>query len=441
MWPWGRSLAGLAVLVLALGAGAYLLVGARAHRSSASAPAYHVESVTRRTITQTVEATGTVEPVEIAEIKSKASGQILRLPVEIGSVVAAGQLLAQIDTVNVQNQYDEAAAALQAAQASVEVTGAQRRRAGTLFARGLIAAEAHETAMLAGANAVSALAKARADLEIARQALADATVRAPSDGTVIERDVTRGQVIASATASASGGTTLFKLADLRRVQLRVLVSETDIGVVRAGLGVTVSVDAYPAVAFHGTVIKVEPQAVVKQSVTTFPVLVAIANERGLLLPGMNGEVTIVVAHRAGALAVPIEAVRSRKDLATSAAALGLEADALGRGLDTAGATAVVASAGGAAPASTAATQFVFVRTAAGVEARAVRLGVGDDDWSEVLSGLGAGEQVVLVGMAEAQAERSSEQSKLRERMGSMPGLPGGATSAPKAASPPAAGGK
>ena len=138
-----------------------------------------VEAVSRRDIAQTVEATGTVEPIEIVEIKSKASGQILRMPVEVGSVVKAGDLLAQIDAVNVQNQYDEAYAALKAAQASLDISKAQAKRADELFSREVITTDQHESATLAYANAQSGLARAHSALEIARQALKDATVRAP----------------------------------------------------------------------------------------------------------------------------------------------------------------------------------------------------------------------------------------------------------------------
>jgi HlyD family secretion protein len=286
------------------------------------------EAIARRDISQSVEATGTVEPVVIVEIKSKASGQILRMPVEIGSVVRTGDLLAQIDTVNVQNQYDEALAALKAAQANGQITAAQAKRADELYSREVITADAHESATLAYANAQSSLVRARSDLEIARQALDDATVRAPSNGTIIEQDVTKGQVIASATSSASGGTTLLKMADLSRVQMQALVGETDIGNVSAGMTASVTVDAFPKRSFQGRVLKIEPQAVIQQSVTMFPVMISITNENGLLLPGMNGEVTISISERTGVLAVPLDAVRSARELPALAPTLGLLADSL-----------------------------------------------------------------------------------------------------------------
>jgi HlyD family secretion protein len=160
----------------------------------------------------------------------------------------------------------------------------------------------------------------------------DATVRAPIAGTVLEKPVSVGQMIASATSSVSGGTTILKMADLRLIRVRALVPESDIGGVKEGLPATISVDAYPNRRFDGRVEKVEPQAVVQQSVTMFPVLLSIDNEEGLLLPGMNGEVVVTTARAMDALAVPVDAVRGMRDLSTIALILGADPDSLRAGL-------------------------------------------------------------------------------------------------------------
>jgi len=102
----------------------------------------------------------------------------------------------------------------------------------------------------------------------------------------------------------SGGTTLLKMADLGRIRMRALVVESDIGKVHEGQAADVVVDAHPQRTFRGTVEKIEPQAVVQQSVTMFPVLVRIANPNHLLKPGMNTEVEIHVGRRENVLAIP-----------------------------------------------------------------------------------------------------------------------------------------
>jgi HlyD family secretion protein len=300
--------------------------------------------VERRDIVVDAEATGVVEPINVIEVKSKASGLITQMPVETGSDVRPGDLLVQVDTRDVKNQFDQALADVRAAEARVEVVAAQRKRADDLYAQRIITAQEYEASQLDHANAQAQLVRSRASLDLAQQRLEDATVRAPVTGTVIEKTVSVGQVITSATGAFGGGTTLLKMADLSKVRVRALVNETDIGSVRSSLPATVVVDAYPDRPFRGTVEKIEPQAVVQQSVTMFPVLVSIANEEGLLKPGMNGEVSILINRRDQVLAIPNDAVRSVREAAIAAAALGLDPEAVMAQLRTA------FNGGGASPA-------------------------------------------------------------------------------------------
>ena len=105
--------------------------------------------IDRRTIVVDAQATGAVEPINVIEVKSKASGQITKIPVEIGTMVKAGQLLVQIDTRDVKNQYDQAAADLRSAQASLEVAQAAKKRADDLYTTRIITTPEFETAQLA----------------------------------------------------------------------------------------------------------------------------------------------------------------------------------------------------------------------------------------------------------------------------------------------------
>ena len=118
------------------------------------------------------------------------------------------------------------------------------------------------------------------------------------------------------------------MADLNLVQVHALVDETDIGKIQPGMRATVTVDAYPNRPFEGTVLKIEPQAIVQQNVTMFPVRVRIRNQDGLLRPGMNTEVQIHVGERDSVLAIPNSALRTLKDVGSAAAVLGLSPDAV-----------------------------------------------------------------------------------------------------------------
>ena len=284
--------------------------------------------VERRSIVLSAQANGTVEPVDVVEVKSKASGTIVRMPVDIGSNVRTGDLLVQIDPRDVQNQYDQAAADLSSATVSRAVALAQRNRSADLYKQRIITAQEMEQATLGFANADAAVIKARTNLSIARVRLQDATVRAPTNGTIIERPVSEGTVITSATTSASGGTTIMKMADLSKVRMRAFVNETDIGNVKPGQTATVTVDAFPNRRFVGIVEMVEPQAVVQSSVTMFPVLVSLSNADGALKPGMNGAVVMDIARKDNVLAVPSDAIRNARDAATVAPVLGVNPDTL-----------------------------------------------------------------------------------------------------------------
>jgi HlyD family secretion protein len=432
--------------------------------------------VERRSIVLSAQANGTVEPVTIVEIKSKASGTIVRMPVDIGSNVHVGDLLVQIDPRDVQNQYDQAAADLSSATVSRAVALAQRNRSADLFKQNIITAQEMEQATLAFANADAAVIKARTNLSIARVRLQDATVTAPANGTIIERPVSEGMVITSATSSASGGTTILRMADLSKVRIRSFVNETDIGNVKPGQTATVTVDAYPNRRFVGIVERVDPQAIVQSSVTMFPVLVSLNNSDGALKPGMNGQVVMDIIRKDNVLAVPSDAIRNARDAATVAPVLGVNTDTLravlaasrqGRGLargtasSTASSTRSSASgadsaafrrrlaaqggasgaasstrggegiggrqgAGGAAAGGTGGTgggngggagMVVFVKKGDKYSARAVRVGISDFDYTEIVNGVQQGEQVALLGAAVLQAQRDELQSRIRSRAG------------------------
>jgi HlyD family secretion protein len=234
----------------------------------------------------------------------------------------------QIDTRDVRNQYDQALADARSAKASLDVSLAQKKRSDELYKSRIITTQEYENAQLAYTQAQGAVVRANTNLDLAKQRMEDATVVAPVAGTVIEKPVALGQVIASATGSVSGGTTLLKMADLSKVRVRALVNETDIGKVRPGQPARVTVDAYPDRPFQGVVEKIEPQAVVQQSVTMFPVIVSLDNTEGFLKPGMNGEVSMLIDRRENVIAVANDAVRTLREATTAAALVGLDPDSV-----------------------------------------------------------------------------------------------------------------
>ena len=274
------------------------------------------------------EATGTVEPVREVEVKSKASGEILRLHVDVGDVVERGTLLAEIDPRDVRNRYDQAEADLEVASARLEISAAQLERSTRLLEAQVITPQDHENATLDHANARANLVRAETDFELAELQVADVSIRAPMAGTIIQKNVEEGAVIQSASSNVSGGTALFVMADLGSMQVRTLVDETDMGDLEAGMDATVRVEAFADRTFRGVVEKIEPQAQVEQNVTMFPVIVSLDNRSGLLKPGMNAEVEVSIDEAFDVVLVPNNAIVQASDVGPAAMALGLDVESL-----------------------------------------------------------------------------------------------------------------
>ncbi len=437
---------------------ALVLIGGCKKTATDNAITIQLAPVERRNIVVSAQANGAIEPVNVVEVKSRASGVVTRMPVDIGSVVKTGDLLVQIDARDVQNQYNQAAAILNSVRVSEQIAAAQLKRSRELFNQRIITAQENEAATLTYANASSAVVGARTNLDLAKQRLEDATVRAPISGTIIAKTASLGSVITSATSSASGGTTILNMADLTKVRMRAMVNETDIGNIHPGQVATVTVDAYPGRNFKGTVEKIEPQAVVQSSVTMFAVLITLTNMDAALMPGMNGEATMIVSQRMNVLAVPNDAIRSTKDLATVAPLLGLNADSIkaitqrnraaGRGgatgapgtgaagaagngaggggvagRDTSQAARAVRRAefakagGGGAGAGPGTRAVVFTKVAGNWVPKSIRTGVSDFDYTEVLNGLQEGDSIALLASVTMQANRQAQVQRARAATG------------------------
>ncbi len=304
------------------------VVACNAGEQVEEAPGLTTMPALRDNLRLVAEATGLMEPVRTVEVKSKASGEILRLHVDTGDELEPGALLAEIDPRDVRNDFNQIEADLNVAQARVEISSAQLERSRLLFEAGVITEQEHEAANLDYANAQANLVKATTSMELAELRLSDVTIRAPMAGTIILKSVEEGQVIQSASQNVSGGTTLFMMANLAEMQVRTLVDETDVGQISDGLTATVTVEAFPGQTFEGIVDKIEPQAEVQQNVTMFAVIVMIDNRGGLLKPGMNAEVEILVAERPNALLIPNNALVQFQEMAPAAMVLGMDPDAI-----------------------------------------------------------------------------------------------------------------
>ncbi|MBA3894477.1 MAG: efflux RND transporter periplasmic adaptor subunit [Gemmatimonadales bacterium] len=415
---------------------------------------YQAVPVERRDIVVSALASGTIQPDTVVEVKSKASGEILELKVETGQLVKRGALMARVDPRNPRNLVAQARADLEVAEARLANATSQKRRADDLFESQSITQQEHENALLDHANARAEVVRARVTLDDAQDQLDDTSVLAPITGTIIEKQVERGQVISSPTRDVGGGTVLLKMADLGLVQVRTLVDETDIGKIQVGQRATVTVDAFPNRPFEGSVLKIEPQAQTEQNVTMFPVLVRIDNRGGLLRPGMNSEVEVHVGQREDVLAVPIVALRTQRDVGSAAEVLGLSAEQVQRELaaqrpaarqaalaDTGAARGATmggtAARRGAVDASFGGRYIVFVKRPDGPRAVWIRTGLTDLDYSEVVEGLEPSDSVMVLPSASLVQSQREAQERINRMTGggAVPGMQQQGTT-PGAASQP-----
>ena len=382
---------------------------------------------------------GIVEPLATVEVKSKASGEVLDLFVATGDKVEEGALMVTIDPRTVRNRLDQSDAELKAALSRREIALSQKARVESLVTAGTLTQADLEQSQLDVANAEAQVVTSRVSVENARIAVDDTDIRAPVTGTIIFKPVEKGQVITSPTQDFSGGTLLMQMADLSAVQIRSLVDETDIGKIKAGMKASVTVAAYPNQPFPGEVIKIEPQAVLEQNVTMFAVLISIQNPDGLLMPGMNAEVEISIARSENALTVPVMALRTHRDIASTASILGKSEDEIRAALGAAGGDGAKAGGAGSRPAGQGgrprqksatgdATDYRFggdfwvVIDSAAQEIRKVHTGVTDLDRVEVVNGLDEDDRVLILPSSHLMETQQDLQNFINRRSRGVPGI-------------------
>jgi HlyD family secretion protein len=387
----------------------------------AEAPRYETAVVERGDLRVTVEASGAIEPVSDVEVKSKASGEILELRAEIGDTVEAGELLVRIDPRTPRNLVEQAQAELNAALQRERTALTQLERGEKLRENAWINQAELETLELEVANTKAAAVAARVALENARIGLEDTEVRAPASGTILTRLVERGQVISSPTRDVGGGTVLLTMADLTRVRARVRVDETDIGKLAAGVPARIHVAAFPGREFDGSIEKIEPQAIVDQNVTMFAVLISVANEEGLLRPGMNVDAVFEAAKREGALALPVMALRAARDVDATAQILGQDPQQLRRaiGAPARGGARGAGERGGSLGLGRG-LWVVAIRDGREVPTP-VETGITDLDRVEITRGLAEGDEVILLPTASL-VEIQQQVQDVASRRGGIPGL-------------------
>lgn len=332
-----------------------LIVGvavAFSHGSSKIDPS-KLAKVEKGDLAKSVVATGKVEPITKVEVKSKASGIVKKLYVEYGDRVKQGQLLAQLDKLEIQAQVEQSHAALLAAQASQKGAEADYERAKVdaegpdvpLLQRaygrnlemqksGVVSQSALDDAEKEYKLAVNKQNVARAQMTVLQAKIAQSQAQvaedqanlkqleeqlnytdivSPIDGIVLSRDVEVGDAVSSILVLGSSATLVMTIGDTSKVYVKGKVDESDIGRVYLGQPARIKVESFKDKTFNGVVTKISPMGVEKDNVTTFEVRVSIDNATGELKAEMTANAEIILDEHKNVLQIPEGAIIYDKD--------------------------------------------------------------------------------------------------------------------------------
>ncbi len=332
-----------------------LIVGvavAFSHGSSKIDPS-KLTKVEKGDLAKSVVATGKVEPITKVEVKSKASGIVKKLLVEYGDRVKKGQLLAQLDKIEIEAGVEQSRAALQAAQANLKGAEADYERAKVdaespdvpLLKRsydralqmakdGVVSESALDDAEKAYKMSINKQSVARAQMIVLQAKIAQSQaqvaqdaaslkqfeeqlnytdITSPIDGIVLSRDVEMGDAVSSILVLGSGATLVMTLGDTSQVYVKGKVDESDIGRVYLGQPARIKVESFKDKTFKGVVTKISPMGVEKDNVTTFEVRVSIDNPGGELKAEMTANAEIILDEHKSVLQIPEGAIIYDKD--------------------------------------------------------------------------------------------------------------------------------
>ncbi|MFT3703908.1 MAG: efflux RND transporter periplasmic adaptor subunit [Agriterribacter sp.] len=262
------------------------------------------------TLSTSVTATGTIQPVDTVAVGTQVSGTIKSVYADFNSTVKKGQLLAQLDKSLLDAQVQQITANLQQAKANAVYQKSNFDRQSQLFNVGAISRADYETALYqynAGNDNVNALL---AQLSSAKKNLSFADIYSPIDGTVLSRSISEGQTVAASFSTP----TLFSIAkDLTKMQVQASVDEADIGNVIKGQRVTFTVDAFPNDVFNGKVLDIRLKPSTSSNVVNYTTIIDAPNGDMKLKPGMTANITIFTKEVPDVLIVSAKALQFEPD--------------------------------------------------------------------------------------------------------------------------------
>ena len=341
------------VITVVIAVVALVIVAVAATRGGTKIDPTKLAKVERGDLAKSVVATGKITPITKVEIKSKASGIVKKLYVDSGDRVKQGQILAELDRVEIEAQVNSARAQLLSSEANLKSAEADEKRAEVdaagvdiptlqrayqraqeMSKDGVVSQATLDDAQRSYIMAVNKRDVARAQLTVNKAKVAQAaaqvkkddaslkqfeeqlsytTITAPIDGVVLSRDVEMGDAVSSILVLGSGATLVMTLGDTSEVYVKGKVDESDIGKVYLGQPARIRVETFKDKTFTGHVTKISPMGVEKDNVTTFEVRVSITNPGGELKAEMTANAEILLDEHHNVLMIPEGAIMYDKD--------------------------------------------------------------------------------------------------------------------------------
>ena len=259
-----------------------------------------VATVEMRSLVNTIQFSGSLSPVVQTTVKSRVSGDVMRVMVREGQAVSEGQVLAQIDTADLKARLDSQSAALEEARARLDIAQKNRENNQQLLRQKFISQNAYDTTQSTYEATAASMRSAEAQLRIAQKAMDDAVVRSPFSGIVAKKIVNAGEKVGIDSP-------LFALVDLGLMEIEAPAPASEIPSVRVGQPASFRVDGFADRTFEGRVERINP--VTEQGSRSITLYISVANRDGALRGGMFAKGQIVLDRTKPTVVVPATAIR------------------------------------------------------------------------------------------------------------------------------------
>jgi macrolide-specific efflux system membrane fusion protein len=297
----------MVIVVLAVAAasfGTYKLFFAKGNKEVN----FQTETVKRRDIASSVQATGVIRAKIGAEVKvgARISGKVEKLYANIGDVVRRGQLIARLEQEDLRAKVNEAKMNLKVTNANLDLAQKSLQRMKNLYAQDFVSKDKVDVAERDYKAAEAQADQIKETIRYDETQMSYANIYAPISGVIASVTTQQGETV---SASSLNVPTFVTIVDLNRLEIYAYVDETDIGKIKPGLDATFSVDSFPDKDFKGKVTAIYPKATIQDNVVYYITIISIENPEGKLKPDMTVNATILLNKREHVLAVPNKSIK------------------------------------------------------------------------------------------------------------------------------------